>query len=291
MNPPVDAPASRARRPAGSTANRAERGRQLLAPAGHEAGWISGDHDGLVWCHEARGLGRGGPRHGDAAGVDRLACGLAAGDQPPAHQLGVEAPADGWRREPRGQPDDLAAPGAFFAADFLAGAFSAADFFAGRLLGGGLASPRTSWRSPSWRWSSSPAPSWPAPSWRWSSSPWPSWPPPSSWRTWARGPPPPAHPWSATRWTTTSGRGRAPPATRSWRPRRRSAAPVARDRPASPGRAWRAGRRSRRGRPRSPARCCDGSGPAARRPPPAPVRPAPPRPERDRGSAPRPEPG
>ena len=67
VNPPVDAPASRARRPRTSTAKRVERGGQLLAAAGHEAGRVAGELDRLARAHQpGRGLARGSRRRGPA---------------------------------------------------------------------------------------------------------------------------------------------------------------------------------------------------------------------------------
>ena len=98
MNPPVDAPASRARRPRTSTAKRVERGGQLLAAAGDEAGWLAAQLDRLAGAHQpGRGLG-GAPTDADASGDDRLDRLTAAPEQPPAHELGIESPAHCHRR-------------------------------------------------------------------------------------------------------------------------------------------------------------------------------------------------
>src|SRR5690606_21134608 len=111
----------------------------------------------LVGGDEAGRLERRRPVDGDAAGGDELAGALAAGGEAPAHELGVEAAADGRRRRPPRQPEE--APPApdeppvavlppldraaafrvevfFAAAFFLAGAFFAGAFSAGAFSAG-----------------------------------------------------------------------------------------------------------------------------------------------------------
>ncbi len=80
VNPPVEAPASRARRPRTVDREALERGGELLAPAGHEPGRVAGDLDGLV------GGRPGGPARG--AGL------------PPTSTRPAAMASTAWRRLP-----------------------------------------------------------------------------------------------------------------------------------------------------------------------------------------------
>ena len=101
VKPPVEAPASRARRPVGSMSKRSRAARELLAAPADEAGRCAGQLDGLGGGHQPRRLvgHRAGHQHpplldeGDGLGPTL--------DQPPLDQGPVEAPP---RRA--GQPAD-----------------------------------------------------------------------------------------------------------------------------------------------------------------------------------------
>ena len=116
VNPPVEAPASRARRPATSTPNRVEGGVELLAAAAHEAGRAPSSSTGSPGVDQASRLGRRGAADGHPPGRDQLLGLLAGVDQAPADQS-----ASSRRR----------------AVSYLAAGFLAAGF-GRRLLGGGL---------------------------------------------------------------------------------------------------------------------------------------------------------
>ena len=193
-----------------------EGGVELLAAARHEPGARPDELDRLSGRDEAGRLVGRGAAHQDPPCCDGGARLLAAVDQAPADQLGVEA-------TPGGRGTYLPAvflAGAFLATAFLAGAFLAAAFFATAFLAGAFLARRPSWPRSSWR-----EPSWPAPSWR---------------RAWA----------SASR--CASRAGRAP----SWRPGRGSRPGRApRGGPARGTSRWSGGcGRAGPGRPAGPAR-------------------------------------
>ena len=93
MNPPVDAPASSARRPSASTANRVEGGVELLSAPADERRRRAQHDDGLVGRTSRAGLSAWAPRHEHPAGADRRLGLVPVGDQAAADQLGVEPPA------------------------------------------------------------------------------------------------------------------------------------------------------------------------------------------------------
>ena len=98
MNPPVDAPASRHRRPVDGQAPRSERRQRagqlvgtardvLLAARDRRVG---SHHQGHVGADRGRGLGRRRPGHGDPARSDQLGGVVSRAREATADQLGVE---------------------------------------------------------------------------------------------------------------------------------------------------------------------------------------------------------
>ena len=154
VNPPVEAPASRARRPVTSMPNRSRAASQLLPAPADEPAAVAGQLDGFVGGHQAGRLVGHRPRR--PAPLPRSIRATAWG-RLSTRPRSTRARSRRRRARP-GQPADpvpVDRVAAFFAGAFLAAAFLAAAFFAGRLLGR-----RPSWPPPSW-----PAPSWPRPSW------------------------------------------------------------------------------------------------------------------------------
>ena len=134
VKPPVDAPASSARRPSTSMAKRSERCDELVAPSAHEA---RGGPSELDRAHARAtirlGLSARRAPDRDEPRVDRPLRRLTARGEPAAHELGVE-PATSARSRLRcrcllARLRLLA--GAFLAVDFFAADFFAAAFFAG----------------------------------------------------------------------------------------------------------------------------------------------------------------
>ena len=145
MKPPVDAPASSARRPSGSTAKRVEGGVELLpAPADERCGGPCSTmgSSGATW---RAALSACGPRHQDDPGGDRHLGLVPVGDQAPPHELGVEPAARPWaqlldpgvswgRRARRLGWRRLLGRGPSWSATVLAAAFLAAARSAGSLV-------------------------------------------------------------------------------------------------------------------------------------------------------------
>ena len=98
MNPPVDAPASRASRPRGVDVEPLEGGRQLLAAARHVASGRPGEVHGVGGRDERGGVGRRTAPDGDEARRHRRGRGRGIGRETPADELGVETPPRHLRR-------------------------------------------------------------------------------------------------------------------------------------------------------------------------------------------------
>ena len=133
MNPPVDAPASRARAPDGSMCEAVESGAQLLSPAAHERRRVAQELDRLGRGHQAGRLVGDGARDQHHAPGDQLdglgpAVGQAACDQRP-----VEALAGGRR-----QSADPEGAGAVPGGGLLGGGLLGRGLLGCRLLGRGL---------------------------------------------------------------------------------------------------------------------------------------------------------
>ena len=133
MNPPVDAPASRAGRCRHRHGEAGQGGIELLAAAAHEGRRRPEQDDRLIGGHEPRRLlgGCAGDEHA-AGGDDRLRL-LPGGDEAPAHELGVE-PAAG----PGGQLAAFLAAVVFLAAAGFVGSDVVFSELAVRLLRFGL---------------------------------------------------------------------------------------------------------------------------------------------------------
>ncbi len=132
VKPPVEAPASSARAPATSRSHATSAASSFSPPRDtNRAGGAVHDH-GLVGCDLAGDRSGGRAADGHQPGLDRGDGLRPTGQQPAAHQLGVESPTQGALRTPgrRDRSSRLLAA-AFFAARF------AADFLR-RLLAGRL---------------------------------------------------------------------------------------------------------------------------------------------------------
>ena len=118
MKPPVEAPASRQRRPCdGDGGERLERPGELVPAPGDvldacrpAAGTTTSGGAGL---HRRGGLRRGGAAGADPSGRDQRGGGLTGAGQAPAHQLGVEpGPSDHRRHTPSREAGRRRAAGA-----------------------------------------------------------------------------------------------------------------------------------------------------------------------------------
>ena len=97
VKPPVEAPASRARRPSTGTAEGVEGAEQLVRAPGHPAGLVGvgADDDRGAGLDAGGRLGGGLAGDGDPALGDQGDGVLAGAGQPAAHELGVEPAAPG----------------------------------------------------------------------------------------------------------------------------------------------------------------------------------------------------
>ena len=148
MNPPVDAPRSRARRPSTATSKRVSAASSFSPPRPTKRGPGPSTLDRLAGRDEPGRLVGRGAADGDAPGRDvglGLLCGWAPGPAAPARRRGGGAPAD--------------------QAFFVAGALLAGRLLLGRrLLGGRLLRGRLLGRRLLGRGLLRPGPSWPSPS-------------------------------------------------------------------------------------------------------------------------------